>query len=123
MWYPNTTTKHWHFYKGKMNPNSAKSLRLFKCADTPIADEIAAYLGVSLNHMSGASCVGWQIVASWGRGGAGANADAAATTVKKFADGETSILVDDGVRGKRVYIVCSTTTVDRCVSFLPKHPS
>lgn len=33
--------------------------------------------------------------------------------VKRFADGETSILVNDGVRGKRVYIVCSTTTVDR----------
>lgn len=54
VWYPNTTTKHWHFYKGKMNPNSAKSLKLFKCADTPIADEIAAYLGVSLNKMEGA---------------------------------------------------------------------
>ncbi|TYZ60486.1 hypothetical protein PybrP1_007051 [[Pythium] brassicae (nom. inval.)] len=90
VWYPNTTTKHWHFYRGKMNPNSAKSLRLFKCADTPIADEIASYLGVSLNHMS----------------------------VKKFADGETSILVDDGVRGKRVYIVCSTTTVDRVMELL-----
>lgn len=53
-WYPNTTTKHWHFYRGKMNPNSAKSLKLFKCAETPIADEIATYLGVSLNTMHGA---------------------------------------------------------------------
>ncbi|GAB9471996.1 Dead/deah box RNA helicase [Globisporangium polare] len=90
VWYPNTTTKHWHFYRGKMNPNSVKSLKLFKCADTPIADEIAAYLGVSLNKME----------------------------VKRFADGETSILVNDGVRGKRVYIVCSTTTVDRLMELL-----
>lgn len=52
-WYPNATTKHWHFYKGKMNPASAKSLKLFKCAETPIADEIAGYLGVSLNDMRG----------------------------------------------------------------------
>lgn len=36
-----------------MNPNSAKSLKLFKCAETPIADEIADYLGVSLNTMQG----------------------------------------------------------------------
>jgi ribose-phosphate pyrophosphokinase len=53
VWYPNTTTKHWHFYRGKMNPSCAKSLKLFKCADTPIADEIANYLGVSLNQMEG----------------------------------------------------------------------
>lgn len=58
VWYPNTTTKHWHFYKGKMNPNSAKSLKLFKCAETPIADEIASYLGVSLNSMEGALVCG-----------------------------------------------------------------
>lgn len=111
VWYPNTTTKHWHFYKGKMNPHSAKSLRLFKCADTPIADEIASYLGVSLNHMSGALrllCVGGCV---YRRDVLTCLSTAA---VKKFADGETSILVDDGVRGKRVYIVCSTTTVDRC---------
>ncbi|RLN45031.1 hypothetical protein BBJ28_00014647 [Nothophytophthora sp. Chile5] len=54
-WYPNTTTKHWHFYKGKMNPSAAKSMKLFKCAETPIADEIARYLGVELNNMDGKS--------------------------------------------------------------------
>lgn len=84
-WYPNTTTKHWHFYKGKMNPSAAKSMKLFKVADTPIADEIANYLGVELNNME----------------------------VKNFNDGETSIVVKENVRGKRVYIVSSTTTVDR----------
>jgi hypothetical protein len=52
-WYPNAITKHWHFYRGKMNPASAKSLKLFKCAETPIADEIAGYLGVELNDMTG----------------------------------------------------------------------
>lgn len=36
-----------------MNPASAKSLKLFKCAETPIADEIAGYLGVKLNDMKG----------------------------------------------------------------------
>ncbi|TMW64110.1 hypothetical protein Poli38472_014227 [Pythium oligandrum] len=89
-WYPNITTKHWHFYRGKMNPNAAKSLKLFKCADTPIADEIANYLGVKVNKMH----------------------------VKNFADGETSVLVDEGVRGHRVYIVCSTTNVDRLMELL-----
>jgi hypothetical protein len=64
-WYPNTTTKHWHFYKGKMNPHSAKSLKLFKCADTPIADEIAGYLGVNLNKMEGRHCVGSSRVYLW----------------------------------------------------------
>lgn len=54
-WYPNAITKHWHFYRGKMNPASAKSLKLFKCAETPIADEIAGYLGVELNDMAGAA--------------------------------------------------------------------
>lgn len=71
-WYPNTTTKHWHFYKGKMNPSAAKSMKLFKVADTPIADEIANYLGVELNNME----------------------------VKNFNDGETSIVVKENVRGK-----------------------
>ncbi|KAG7400407.1 Ribose-phosphate pyrophosphokinase 2 [Phytophthora boehmeriae] len=89
-WYPNTTTKHWHFYKGKMNPSAAKSMKLFKCADTPIADEIAQYLGVNLNDMD----------------------------VKKFNDGETSIVVNENVRGSRVYIVSSTTTVDRLMELL-----
>ncbi|RLN73631.1 hypothetical protein BBJ28_00004920, partial [Nothophytophthora sp. Chile5] len=74
-WYPNTTTKHWHFYKGKMNPSAAKSMKLFKCAETPIADEIARYLG-------------------------------------------TSIVVNENVRGARVYIVSSTTTVDRVMELL-----
>lgn len=89
-WIPNITTKHWHFYKGKMNPSAAKSLKLFKCADTPIADEIASYLGVDLNKMQ----------------------------VKNFADDETSVTVDEGVRGQRVYIVCSTTNVDRLMELL-----
>ncbi|ETI52182.1 hypothetical protein F441_04610 [Phytophthora nicotianae CJ01A1] len=89
-WYPNTTTKHWHFYKGKMNPSAAKSMKLFKVADTPIADEIANYLGVELNDME----------------------------VKNFNDGETSIIVKENVRGKRVYIVSSTTTVDRLMELL-----
>ncbi|RLN52208.1 hypothetical protein BBJ29_000775 [Phytophthora kernoviae] len=89
-WYPNTTTKHWHFYKGKMNPSAAKSMKLFKVADTPIADEIAKYLGVNLNDMD----------------------------VKKFNDGETSIVVKENVRGSRVYIVSSTTTVDRLMELL-----
>ena len=62
-------------------------MKLFKVADTPIADEIASYLGVKLNDME----------------------------VKKFKDGETSVLVKENVRGKRVYIVSSTITVDRCV--------
>ncbi|KAG2768703.1 hypothetical protein PC129_g15883 [Phytophthora cactorum] len=89
-WYPNTTTKHWHFYKGKMNPSAAKSMKLFKVADTPIADEIASYLGVELNDME----------------------------VKNFNDGETSVIVKENVRGKRVYIVSSTTTVDRLMELL-----
>ncbi|KAF4028068.1 Phosphoribosyl synthetase-associated domain [Phytophthora infestans] len=89
-WYPNTTTKHWHFYKGKMNPSAAKSMKLFKVADTPIADEIANYLGVELNDME----------------------------VKNFNDGETSVIVKENVRGKRVYIVSSTTTVDRLMELL-----
>ncbi|CAH0490021.1 unnamed protein product [Peronospora farinosa] len=89
-WYPNTTTKHWHFYKGKLNPSAAKSMKLFKVADTPIADEIASYLGVKLNDME----------------------------VKKFNDGETSVLVKENVRGKRVYIVSSTITVDRLMELL-----
>ncbi|KAG6615525.1 Ribose-phosphate pyrophosphoKinase [Phytophthora cinnamomi] len=89
-WYPNTTTKHWHFYKGKMNPSAAKSMKLFKVADTPIADEIANYLGVQLNDME----------------------------VKNFNDGETSVVVRENVRGKRVYIVSSTTTVDRLMELL-----
>ncbi|DAZ92981.1 TPA: hypothetical protein N0F65_004356 [Lagenidium giganteum] len=85
MWYPNRTTKNWHFYKGKMNPSTAKNLKLFKCADTPIADEIAKYLGISISKMD----------------------------VKNYADGETSVVVNEGVRGQRVYIICSTTNVDR----------
>ncbi|KAJ0404333.1 hypothetical protein ATCC90586_007647 [Pythium insidiosum] len=89
-WFPNTTTKHWHFYRGKMHPNAAKTLKLFKCAETPIADDIAKYLGVSLNRMQ----------------------------VKNFADGETSVTVDEGVRGHRVYIVCSTNSVDRLMELL-----
>ncbi|KAL7679683.1 putative ribose-phosphate pyrophosphokinase, phosphoribosyltransferase [Plasmopara halstedii] len=89
-WYPNTTTKHWHFYKGKMNPNAAESVKLFKVAETPIADEIARYLGVELNDME----------------------------VKKFNDGETSVIVNENVRGNRVYIVSSTTTVDRLMELL-----
>ncbi|KAL3659730.1 hypothetical protein V7S43_015404 [Phytophthora oleae] len=89
-WYPNTTTKHWHFYKGKMNPSAAKSMKLFKVADTPIADEIASYLGVELNDME----------------------------VKNYNDGETSITVKENVRGKRVYIISSTTTVDRLMELL-----
>lgn len=61
-WIPNITTKHWHFYRGKMHPNAAKTLKLFQCADTPIANEIANYLGVEVNKMQGASllrgCIG-----------------------------------------------------------------
>uniref|UniRef100_A0AAV1UA65 ribose-phosphate diphosphokinase n=1 Tax=Peronospora matthiolae TaxID=2874970 RepID=A0AAV1UA65_9STRA len=89
-WFPNTTTRHWHFYKGKLNPSAAKSMKLFKVADTPIADEIATYLGVELNDME----------------------------VKNFNDGETSVVVKENVRGKRVYIVSSTTTVDRLMELL-----
>ena len=87
---PHLTTKRWHFYRGKMHPQQAKSLKLFKCGDTPIADEIAEYLGVELNKMD----------------------------VTNFADGESSIRVDENVRGKKVYIVCSTITVDRIMELL-----
>ncbi|ETV98034.1 hypothetical protein H310_09330 [Aphanomyces invadans] len=84
------TTKRWHFYKGKMHPNVGKTVKLFKCDDTPIADEIASYLGIQLSDM----------------------------TVSRFADGETSIHVNENVRGQRVYIVSSTITVDRIMELL-----
>ncbi|EQC36051.1 hypothetical protein SDRG_06788 [Saprolegnia diclina VS20] len=84
------TTKRWHFYRGKMHPDIAKSVKLFKCGETPIADEIADYLGVELSPMA----------------------------VNKFADGETSIAVNANVRGQKVYIVCSTITVDRIMELL-----
>ncbi|ETV80965.1 hypothetical protein H257_06408 [Aphanomyces astaci] len=84
------TTKRWHFYKGKMHPNIGNTVKLFKCDDTPIADEIAEYLGIKLSDMS----------------------------VSRFADGETSIQVNENVRGQRVYIVSSTITVDRIMELL-----
>ncbi|KAF0688778.1 Aste57867_19652 [Aphanomyces stellatus] len=84
------TTKRWHFYKGKLHPDIGKTVKLFKCDDTPIADEIANYLGINLSKMA----------------------------VSNYADGETAIQVNENVRGQRVYIVASTISVDRIMELL-----
>ena len=38
---------------GKLTPDNSKNVKVFKCHDTPIADEVAEYLGVKLGKMSG----------------------------------------------------------------------
>ncbi|KAL0590013.1 hypothetical protein ABG067_001980 [Albugo candida] len=85
-----STTQRWYLYKGIMNPASVKDLKIFKCSDTPLADEIAHYLGVSLNAMQ----------------------------IGKFVDDETKIVIEENVRGCRVYVICSTTSVDRILELL-----
>lgn len=45
------TTKKWYFYNGKMDQDRLESIRLFKCNNTPLADDVARYLGTNIGAM------------------------------------------------------------------------
>ena len=44
-------TKKWYFYHGPMNTHEAESVRIFKCDQTPLANDIAYYLGTKVGDM------------------------------------------------------------------------
>lgn len=73
-------TKTWHYYSGKANPEDFKNCRIFAGTSNPaLCEEIAGYLGLPLDGCK----------------------------VGAFADGEVSVKIENGVRGKHVFIIQS----------------
>jgi ribose-phosphate pyrophosphokinase len=85
-------TKRMYFYQStKIREDKRERFRLFALPSSEyLGKEMAYLLGTSLNLIN----------------------------VGSFADGETSVKIDEGVRGKEVYVVCSTTSTNSMLELL-----
>jgi ribose-phosphate pyrophosphokinase len=85
-------TKKMYFYQcTKIREDMRPRFRLFALPSSEdLGREMAYLLGTSLNLIS----------------------------VGSYADGETSVKIDEGVRGNEVYVVCSTTTTNSILELL-----
>jgi len=85
-------TKKMYFYQcTQIKENMRSRFRLFALPSSEdLGKEMAYLLGTSLNLIS----------------------------VGSYADGETSVKIDEGVRGKEVYVVCSTTSTNSILELL-----
>jgi phosphoribosylpyrophosphate synthetase len=85
-------TKRMYFYQStKIREDKRERFRLFALPSSEyLGKEMAYLLGTSLNLIN----------------------------VGSFADGETSVKIEEGVRGKEVYVVCSTTSTNSMLELL-----
>jgi len=86
-----STKKMYIYSNNTLEPEMADKLKLFCTpSSTALAEDVAQLLGVSLGDIR----------------------------IGKYADGETSLKINDTIRGKQIYFICSTASVDALMELM-----